>query len=58
MWREFDSHRDHIWYSGGCAGDIMNGYDSVLLGTVRGEGIAPEIPVTKSVILINELDNM
>ena len=29
----------------------MNGYDSVLLSTtvVRGEGIAPEIPVTKSV---------
>ena len=28
----------------------MNGYDSVLLGNtlVRGERIAPEIPVTKS----------
>ena len=35
----------------------MNGYDSVLLSTtttvVRGVGVAPEIPVTKSV-RINE----
>ena len=31
----------------------MNDYDSVLLGTtvVHGEGIAPEIPVTKSGII-------
>ena len=32
----------------------MNGYDSVLLGTavvVGGEGVAPEIPVTKFVII-------
>ena len=30
----------------------MNGHDSVLLSTtvVRGKGIAPEMPVTKSVI--------
>ena len=38
----------------------MNGYcDSVLLSitVVRGEGIAPEISVTKSVRIINELEN-
>ena len=42
--------RNHVFASVR-AGDVVNGYDSLLLSTtaLRGEGGAPEIPVTRSV---------
>ena len=60
MCREFESRRIHfLLFSSVRAGDIMNGYDSLLLDTVTAcaEGKAPEITVIKSA-RFDELENI
>ena len=60
MCAKFDYRRLYIGFSSVRAGDIMNGYGVLLITTTaaRGEGRAPEMPVSKSAKFKNELENI